>query len=298
MKKCNFDFSAFLGNEDAKNRVAAFFESERFPHAILITGEAGSGAGAFARLLAAEWLGDTRGLVARGAHPDCLVISGEGASGRIPVERIRELAYELHMAGHRSDGRRAAILRNAKNLGRSASNALLKILEEPPAGVLFLLTAQNNDDVLETIRSRCAVITLQTLTVDQCAEQAARCFPEGDKGRIKSLSTLYNGRLGLVIRALDEPGRLGLVDAARELSEAMIARDKLKALIALNAAADRDMLRLLLEDTLRFMRTTLAAQPTDSPQMRRMHLAISSALRALDRYTTPKLVSAAVVAAM
>jgi hypothetical protein len=67
---------------------------------------------------------------------------------------VREVIEFAHLTAHRA-GRRIIVVEPAENLNPAAANALLKILEEPPQDVLFLLVAQAAQRLLPTIRSRC-----------------------------------------------------------------------------------------------------------------------------------------------
>jgi DNA polymerase-3 subunit delta' len=92
-----------------------------------------------------------------------------------------------------------------ENLGRmkvEAANALLKTLEEPGEGVLFFLTANREEDVLPTIRSRCSITTFQTVPESELKEMTAgHVFEE-------QLLFFTLGRPGKLRRLLDEPDYL------------------------------------------------------------------------------------------
>lgn len=64
---------------------------------------------------------------------------------------------------------RVLILAEAQTMTPQAQNALLKILEEPPAHVIFILTCENRSQLLETVRSRCVCLTLQPVAWDEAA---------------------------------------------------------------------------------------------------------------------------------
>ena len=119
-------FEGFLGNEELKSNVERLLDSGSLPHAVTICGRKGCGAGYFAKLLAAAYLGDRNGLVERGVHPDFLELSGEGPSGEIRIESVREDLYEISMASVMADGRRVIYIRHAGDLNESSANALLK----------------------------------------------------------------------------------------------------------------------------------------------------------------------------
>ncbi|GGY27422.1 DNA polymerase III subunit delta' [Paludibacterium paludis] len=169
-------------------------ERERLPNAWLLTGPAGIGKRAFAESLAVSLLCDEPGedfvacgrcescrWFAAGNHPDyrCLTPdtdedeAREGKEGKsvrklpvIKIEAVREVIEFAHLTSHRS-GRRVILVAPAESLNPSAANALLKILEEPPEGVLFLLVAYAPQRLLPTIRSRCRPFALTAPSRDE-----------------------------------------------------------------------------------------------------------------------------------
>lgn len=257
MRRCNFDELA--GNDGFKQQATALLSGDRLPGALLIAGEDGCGRNLAARLVAMCYLGDSAGLVSRGQHPDCLVIEGEGASGQIPVGRVREAAYELSKAAVMADGVRVAIVRDAHDLNRHSANALLKTLEQPPSGVLFLLTARRESDLMPTVLSRCVRMRVTPLGTDEAARLAAERHPGYDGERYLALSRMFGGRLGLVERTLGDPELLALAGAAQRAWEAANQRDKLTFLAELDSAEGREPLRWLLFCMLQLARGQIGA---------------------------------------
>lgn len=81
------------------------------------------------------------------------------ASREIRVEQVRAISEALSITSHRG-GQRIVVLAPAEALNAVAANALLKVLEEPPPEVQFVLTTDEIDDVLPTIRSRCVLLRI------------------------------------------------------------------------------------------------------------------------------------------
>ena len=158
----------------------------RMPHALLVHGREGIGKRSFASALAQSLLCEDRlssgvacGRCAAcswfdsGNHPDfrlfepASVTDGaeddEGkekkASLQILIEQIREVPDFIHVSSHRG-GAKVILIHPAEALNSSAANALLKSLEEPPAGTHFLLVAHRIRYLLPTIRSRCQLVPL------------------------------------------------------------------------------------------------------------------------------------------
>lgn len=153
------------------DRVVRALESERFPHALLLAGPPGLGRELAAVEIAAmlvcagvdrPWLdGPCCRRVRDGLHPDVAAVLPSGAAAQIKIEPIREIVDSA--PGRPYEGlRRIWILDGveAARFGPGAANAFLKVLEEPPEHVRFLLLAANPDAVLPTIRSRCQQLSL------------------------------------------------------------------------------------------------------------------------------------------
>lgn len=95
-----------------------------------------------------------------GAEAGAPVAEGEGKARRsreIRIEQVRDLGALAEVSAHRR-GRRVVVLGPAESLNAAAGNAALKLLEEPPERMVFLVVADAVDDVLATIRSRCLLV--------------------------------------------------------------------------------------------------------------------------------------------
>lgn len=158
--------------EPVLERVAQAIVSDRFPQALLLAGPAGLGrelaAVEIAVMLvcgdggASPWSsGPCSGRVRQGIHPDVAAVLPTGAARIIKIAQVREIVDSAPARPY--EGRyRVWILDGveAGHLGAEAANAFLKVLEEPPEHVRFVLLAGNPDAVLPTIRSRCQQLTL------------------------------------------------------------------------------------------------------------------------------------------
>jgi DNA polymerase-3 subunit delta' len=173
---------------DAWTRLTGWMD--RLPHALLLHGAPGLGKLALAERFAqrlvceqkqqgAEPCGRCEGCrwFAAGSHPDIRYLEPESLgrtvqaaeegdeakakegkpSTQIRIEQARALGDFVHVVSHRG-GRRVAIVHPAEDMNTPTANSLLKILEEPPAGAVFLLVSHRPARLLPTIRSRCVPV--------------------------------------------------------------------------------------------------------------------------------------------
>ncbi|MBO9671501.1 MAG: AAA family ATPase [Sphingobium sp.] len=155
-------------------------------------------------------------LMEAGAHPDFVRLErlekedkkGEGGAlaRNISVDQVRSLARLLNNAPSMGS-RRVILIDSADDLETGAANALLKNLEEPPAGAVFLLIAHAPGRLLPTIRSRCRMLRFQPLEDDAMALALADALPDLLAAERATLGRSAQGSPGqaLAIRALDLP---------------------------------------------------------------------------------------------
>jgi len=221
-------------------------------HAWLFTGPPGSGRSVAARAFAAalQCTGDPAGprgcgechdcrTVLAGTHPDVRSIVPEGLS--ISVAEMRAL---VQAASRRPVAGRwqVVIIEDADRLTEGASNALLKVVEEPPARTVFLLCAPSDhpDDVSVTIRSRCRRVGLRTPPADAIAEVLHR--RDGiDAETARWAASVCGGHVGRARRLAVDPQARARREAVLDVPRAVhSAPDLLAAADALVAAAETE----------------------------------------------------------
>jgi DNA polymerase III, gamma/tau subunits len=118
-----------------------------------------------------------------GIHPDVITVSRPAddkgkRKQNITVDQIRALSADAVVLPNEAQ-RKVYILDEAETMNLAAQNAALKLLEEPPAGVVFLLCAVRPMQLLETVRSRCAMVKLSGETDEDVAEDEANALAAG-----------------------------------------------------------------------------------------------------------------------
>ena len=189
-------------------------EGKRMPGALLFLGDDGCGRYTCAKMMSAAYLTVPLDRIERGVCPDFIEIRGQGASNTITVDSVRKAIVESHNSAVSNEGRRVFLIKDAQNLNGPSSAALLKSLEEPLDGVVYILTARSENDLLDTIRSRCVIFHVSPLPASVCAEEAA-----SRTGRpvelCAELSEFFGGRLGLVLDCIRDSKILELYTAAK-----------------------------------------------------------------------------------
>lgn len=113
----------------------------------------------------------------------------------ISVYTVRAMIDKMQMSSMSGDWR-VILIDSVDELNTSASNAILKLLEEPPAKTLFLLVVHQLANVLPTVRSRARVEKMRPLTISQLRELCAKFMPE-DEVSTETLR-LSNGSFGKI----------------------------------------------------------------------------------------------------
>jgi len=201
-------FDQILGHDRPLRVLHRALATGRVAHAYLFWGPDGVGKERVATALAATLLcADPEALarggacgacgpcrkVAGGSHPDLHVLAPRGAS--LPIADVRAFQESLSYQAFER-GRKVAIIRDAFRMTREAANALLKTLEEPPAGTHIVLLAHHRNQLLPTLVSRC-----QSLRFDAIPEDAVRRLLEAggmDAAAAQTLARSSGGCPGTV----------------------------------------------------------------------------------------------------
>jgi DNA polymerase III subunit delta' len=137
------------------------------------------------------------------------------ASREIRIDQVREIADFLSITAHRG-GRRVVLLAPAEALNPPASNALLKLLEEPPPGAFFIAVTDRLDALLPTIVSRCVLLRISSPTRAQALSWLQTQSVDNAEGR---LAEAGGAPIGLEVdddaRALDPGQRDALLQLLR-----------------------------------------------------------------------------------
>lgn len=224
-------FEALLGNRQLKENLTAAMHRGRISHFYLISGPIGSGKKTLSRLLAAaihcksaqkpcltcsacrKVLADT--------HPDLITVT-DPEHKNIAVKIVRDIREDMFVRPNESDRK---IYVFAQSLADEGQNALLKVLEEPPAYGVFILLSENPESLLTTVRSRCTELKLLPLSQELLENTLSRDFPDADADAVAAAAARSGGYLGQARKILEE--NLALPPQVQQISTAFGNRDGL-----------------------------------------------------------------------
>jgi DNA polymerase-3 subunit delta' len=253
-----------VGQDRAVAAFTSAWRSRRLHHAWLLAGPRGVGKASFARAAATRVLAEAAGpqvdlqglgtpaehpmarLLAAGSHPDFRLLERlerptGGLARNISVDQVRSLGDLLGVTPSMSDWR-AIVIDAADDMEAAAANALLKMLEEPPAKTLFFLVSHAPGRLLPTIRSRCRRLDCGKLGDDAMTSLLRGSLPETSPSEIARLVEFANGSIGraLAIAELDlTPLEGEALAILRQGDPDNSRRSKLASALGGKAAADR-----------------------------------------------------------
>jgi len=256
-------FESLLGNDRLKDNLKASVGKGRLSHFYLICGPKGSGKQTLAQLLAAAAVCKEQDKpclrcnacrkVLSGSHPDVIRVTDPDHK-EVSVAIVREIREDMFIRPNEAD-KKVYIFPQALRV--EGQNALLKILEEPPAYGVNLLLTDNPEALLPTIRSRCTELKLHALPQGILKRELAQAFPNAQPEDIEAAISRSGGYLGQAKELLQSGAAVS--EQTRTFAQCFGEKDSL-ALLQLLAPMEkwkRDPLTEELEQWIRLLHGAL-----------------------------------------
>ena len=203
-------FESLLGNERLKENLRISVGRGRVSHFYLISGPEGSGKHTLARILAQAILCQEENApcgqcnacrkVLADTHPDYITVD-DPEHKNVAVKIVRDAREDMYIRPNEGSHK---IYLFPQSMGIEGQNALLKVLEEPPAYGVFILLAENPQTLLPTVRSRCTELKLKALPKELLEKELSRRFPNADQESLLAAVDRSGGYLGQAEKLLQE----------------------------------------------------------------------------------------------
>src|SRR6266498_5114104 len=177
-------------------------------------------------------------------HPDLTIIQADSEGGIIKVDQIRDARHALTLKPYTANYRVTLFLR-FQEANDSASNALLKTLEEAPSYAVLILTADNPEQLLPTIISRCEVLRLRPLRIEKVREDLESRGIESHRANL--VAHISGGRPGYARRLIERESLLEKRDERLNELQSLISASRVeKFAYADKLARDKESMRQVI----------------------------------------------------
>lgn len=230
-----------LGHEAVETRLMEQFTSGRMPHGIILSGPRGIGKATFAyrlaRFLLKQQAHDPNQnalfddapstppsgfdvdphdpvfqKVASGGHPDLLTVeraydaAKDEYKSSVAVDEVRKVTPFLRKTASYDGGWRVVVIDDADTMNRNAQNALLKILEEPPANTVLILVCHRLGALIPTIRSRTQTFHLQALSKEHVQTLLQKHGYDLSPDQLETVYHMAGGSIGVTLEIIEQGG--------------------------------------------------------------------------------------------
>ena len=233
-------FSDVYGNRKQKAYFSSLIREGKYAHAYILEAPEGAGKKTFARALAATLAAHTeRGSeeetakkcrrILEGNSPDVSMLKREDGKKTIGVDSVRDFCETVYLTPSELNFK-MYVFDEADCITPQAQNALLKIIEEPPAGVYMLLLCENSLSLLSTVRSRAQKISLERFEAEALLAYAERFgLAEGAEGdRLAFAVRMAGGSIGKLKTLLDEESlAFSVYSMAKKIVEGQADKNRL-----------------------------------------------------------------------
>ena len=255
--------TTLYGKDELKETLDETARKGRLSHAIMFSGRKGSGKKVMARYAARLFLCENHACgncptcrhIDMGAHPDVIFVR-ETLGGKYSMEPLKEIIRGTVVKPNNGD-LKVYVFEDCDTMISQHQNALLKLIEEPPAHLRFIFTCENTNLVPITVMSRVTLYEVPETDLESCV----RCLiNEGaDKKRAEELADIFSGNIGECKAVLsDNDSETRIIETAKKAAAAASVKDGFGTAAALSEAKDRAELSAVFGYFTRIFRDALA----------------------------------------
>jgi DNA polymerase-3 subunit delta' len=203
---------SIIGHEKQLLQIETDIESGNLSHAYLLVGSNSIGKHTVAKKMAGILQCENNFChecstciqAQKGSHIDTIELNDDGES--IKIEQVRDLVDRLSMTGQSKY--KIVLIQSIERMTTEAANSFLKILEEPPARTIFIITTNDIMLLLPTIVSRVRVVKFNPVSALYLMKKLQELYPDQSAETIKRISLFSLGRTGKAIHLMESPEAL------------------------------------------------------------------------------------------
>lgn len=225
----------------------------RLPHAILLTGESGSGRRTTAKYIAKLFMCGAPpcggcaacNKIDQDSHPDVIYVLDK-CGGTYNIKQVREYVCDNTAVKPNDGDVKVYVFEKADTLRPDAQNALLKNIEEPQPWVKFIFICESSASLLTTIRSRVTEYSMPECPEEECAKCLAEQYGVDKKAALDN-ARMMNGNIGRCLEALNGGDELKLMESAKRAATGIAKRSGYLLCTALGEQTGRREFSAVLE---------------------------------------------------
>ncbi len=249
--------NGFLGNSQAVGTLSAQIDSDKPANLLILVGEDGTGKKTLADIIATALVCSGDGekpcgvcpnckKAAVNSHPDIIHIISENKSGSISAKQAREIIEKAYVMPNEAE-RMVFIIHHAELMDVISQNILLKVFEEPPLTVHFILLCSDINKLLPTVISRGVTVRLSGIEASAATAEVARRLPDASDEDIKAAESVADGNIGRMLSLLQDASFAENIAFAGKVASAALRPDGYELLTLMSETVkDKDRFENLL----------------------------------------------------
>lgn len=223
-------------------------------------------------------------------HPDIFVLTPPPDKKNITVDQIRNVVTDAYTKPYES-GKKIYIIAYGDDMNEQAQNAFLKMLEEPPEYAVFIILAENDEALLQTIRSRCTTVRFDPVSDDKVREYISKKYPESSE-KTDFLVQYAGGVVGEIEKILNAENFVPLRRESLDILEELLSDNMLDTYSVAQFLEDnKDDADLVLRFWQGFLRDIMLIQADSRKLVKSMDL-VDNLIRLSGRIDDKKVVRA------
>ena len=255
------------GKEPLTELLVDVAGENRLPHAILLTGEKGSGRRTMAKFIAKQFMCGAVpcesctvcNKIDVDGHPDIIYVQQKCSGGKYNIDDVREYVSRNAAVKPNDGDVKIYVFENSDELSTAIQDTLLKNIEEPEPWNRFIFLCENAGNLLTTIRSRVTEYRVPECSPEQCCECLVREFGV-DRGKAKELSQTMSGNIGKCLDVLNGGDEVKLMETARHIAAGIAKKSGYMVCAALAEQSGRKEYAAALEYLAGILRDALAVR--------------------------------------